>query len=214
MMKKLLSAIVLAALCCGMFSCNEKPPQNYKIVKVLNDGKEEVEELVAPNDTVALNMYLDKLGKIIVENMDKEEAPFKKMFILSPKGDTLNTNEELLNEVMKTSNPVPAPAASAEPVALKPVGDAKQEPSKLQQSHNKQTTISKKPCTGCGAGFLAFIGNRVVALAWRPHVESIIPRSWEPLRLREPRLRERLLSCGCDGSTSWQRPSPDPWPQA
>jgi hypothetical protein len=130
MMKKLLSAIVLAALCCGMFSCNEKPPQNYKIVKVLNDGKEEVEELVAPNDTVALNMYLDKLGKIIVENMDKEEAPFKKMFILSPKGDTLNTNEELLNEVMKTSNPVPAPAASAEPVALKPVGDAKQEPAK------------------------------------------------------------------------------------
>ena len=67
MMKKILSAIVLAALCCGMFSCNEKPPQNYKIVKVLNDGKEEVEELVAPNDTVALNMYLDKLGKIIVE---------------------------------------------------------------------------------------------------------------------------------------------------
>ena len=129
-MKKLLSAFVLAALCCGMFSCNEKPPQNYKIVKVLNDGKEEVEELVAPNDTVALNMYLDKLGKIIVENMDKEEAPFKKMFILSPKGDTLNTNEELLNEVMKTSNPVPAPAASADPVALKPVGDAKQEPAK------------------------------------------------------------------------------------
>ena len=114
-MKKILSAILVAALCCGMFSCNEKLPQNYKIVKVLNDGKEEVEELQAANDTVALNMYLDKLGKIIVENMDKEEAPFQRMFILSPKGDTLNTNEELLNTVMKATNTVPAPAPAPGP---------------------------------------------------------------------------------------------------
>ena len=114
-MKKILSAILVAALCCGMFSCNEKLPQNYKIVKVLNDGKEEVEELQAANDTVALNMYLDKLGKIIVENMDKEEAPFVRMYILSPKGDTLNTNEELLNTVMKATNTVPAPAPAPGP---------------------------------------------------------------------------------------------------
>jgi hypothetical protein len=131
MMKRLFLISILAAVCCGCFvSCNEKPT-HYRFVKVLNDGKEEVEQLDAKDDTAALNIYMKRMEEILVESIEKqEESPYKSMFIISPDGDTLNTNEELLNEEMKTSNPVPAPAASAEPVALKPVGDAKQEPAK------------------------------------------------------------------------------------
>ena len=39
MMKKIVCALLLAVVCCGVFSCNEKP-KSYRFVKVTNDGKE------------------------------------------------------------------------------------------------------------------------------------------------------------------------------
>ena len=44
-MKKIVYALLLAVVCCGVFSCNEKP-KSYRFVKVTNDGKEEVEKVV------------------------------------------------------------------------------------------------------------------------------------------------------------------------
>ena len=101
-MRHLLSVLAVAAVCCGcLLSCNEKP-KNYHFVKIANDGKEVVEDIAATNDTDALKMYLDRMEKVIIANIDKQEAPFKAMYVVSPSGDTLNTNKELLEAVMKT----------------------------------------------------------------------------------------------------------------
>ena len=100
MMKKIVCALLLAVVCCGVFSCNEKP-KSYRFVKVTNDGKEEVENIEAKNDTDALNLYFDRMEKIIVENIGKETQPFKSMCVISPEGDTLNTNKELIEAISK-----------------------------------------------------------------------------------------------------------------
>ena len=101
-MRKILSILAVAAVCCGcMISCNEKP-KSYRFVKVALDGKEEIENISATNDTDALKLYFDRMEKIIVANIDKQEEPFKAMYVVSPSGDTLNTNKELLEAVMKT----------------------------------------------------------------------------------------------------------------
>ena len=97
-MKKLVFALLLAVVCCGVFSCNEKP-KSYKFVKVTTDGKEEVESIEAKNDTDALNQYFNLLEKTIIANIEKAQAPYKEMFVVSPEGDTLNTNKELLEAV-------------------------------------------------------------------------------------------------------------------
>ena len=98
-MKKILFIVMAAIVCCSVISCNEKPRQ-YKFVKVLNDGKEQVEELDAKNDTDALKQYILRMEKVLTTSIAKGEEPdFKVMFILSPEGDTLNTNQELLNAV-------------------------------------------------------------------------------------------------------------------
>lgn len=101
MMKKIALALLLAVVCCGVFSCNEKP-KSYRFVKVTNDGKEEIENIEAKNDTDALNLYFDRMEKIIVENIGKETQPFKSMYVVSPDGDTLNTNKELLEAISKS----------------------------------------------------------------------------------------------------------------
>lgn len=107
-MKKFFSVLLLAVVCCGVFSCNEKP-KSYKFVKITADGKEEVEKIEAKNDTDALNLYLERIEKIIIANLDKgDEQPFKAMYVISPDGDTLNTNKELLRTV-SSSLPVMAP---------------------------------------------------------------------------------------------------------
>ena len=113
-MKKLVYAVLLAVVCCGVFSCNEKP-KNYRFVKVTTDGKEEVENIDAKNDTDALNQYFTLLEKTIIANIDKAEAPYKEMFVISPDGDTLNTNEELLKAVSESM-----PAMVTLPVGQKP----------------------------------------------------------------------------------------------
>ena len=106
-MKRFILISLVAAVCCGCFtSCNEKP-KHYRFVKVTTDGKEVVEQMEAKDDTVALNMYMKKMEEILVNSIGKEEeSPYKAMFIISPNGDTLNTNEELLKKVVKAT-PVP-----------------------------------------------------------------------------------------------------------
>ena len=119
-MKKILTLAILAAIACGcLTSCNEKP-KSYKFVIVGQDGKEKVEEISAKNDTDALNMYMDRMEKVIVANLGKANAEeFEAMYVISPDGDTLNTNEELLNAVSKglptmVELPAEAPKTEAE----------------------------------------------------------------------------------------------------
>ena len=134
MMKKTVYVLLLAVLCCGTFSCNEKSKstqseessvkKSYRFVKVGHDDKESVEEITAKNDTDALNQYFALMEKIIVENIGKEQEPYKSMYVISPEGDTLNTNEELLQAVTKDvprmkaipvgKAPVPSPAPTSE----------------------------------------------------------------------------------------------------
>jgi hypothetical protein len=106
-MRRFILISILTAVCCGcLVSCNEKP-KHYRFVKVTTDGKEEVEQLDAADDTVALNLYMKKMEEILVNSIGKqEESPYKAMFIISPNGDTLNTNEELLKKVVKAA-PMP-----------------------------------------------------------------------------------------------------------
>jgi hypothetical protein len=132
-MKKTVYALLMAVLCCGVFSCTEKTKsteseenvkKSYRFVKVGNDDKESVEEIVAKNDTDALNQYFALMEKIIIDNIGKEEEPYKVMYVISPEGDTLNTNEELLQAVTKDvprvkaiplgKAPIPSPAPTSE----------------------------------------------------------------------------------------------------
>ena len=104
--------MLLAALaCCCMVSCNgnakvEQANENnaqsttYKFVKQLVDG-EQVKEFQAKNDTDALNEYFKLMEKVIMENIEKHDTTMKAMFVISPSGDTLNTNQELLDAVLK-----------------------------------------------------------------------------------------------------------------
>ena len=117
-MKKIVSILMAAVVCCCVISCNEKP-KSYKFVKIVDDGKEEVENIEAKNDTDALKQYFDRMEKIIVANIGKQEEPFKAMYVISPDGDTLNTNEQLLEAVAKTlpTMAAPAPQPAAEPAA-------------------------------------------------------------------------------------------------
>ena len=114
-MRKVIS-ILLVALLIGVASCNEKP-KKYKFVIVGNDGKEMVEDLSAENDTDALKVYFDRLEKVIVENIGKDKPAYKQIYVLSPEGDTLNTNKELLQTII---NDLPMLKEPAEKVPATP----------------------------------------------------------------------------------------------
>ena len=136
-MRKFIAIIIAVAACgCLLTGCNEKP-KSYRFVKVMNDGQEQVENISATNDTDALKQYLNAMEKVILENIGKpaEEQPFKAMFVISPDGDTLNTNNELLEAAMKgetgvtTVHPGAAPVGAAQPgPGVKMVPLEKQEP--------------------------------------------------------------------------------------
>lgn len=113
-MKKILSIVMVALLCCVAFSCNEKPAklQEYKFVKVTTSG-EQVETFEAKNDTDALKQYFKRMEKIIIENLDKQDSGIEAMYVISPEGDTLNTNMELLDAVTKDLPTMTAPAPEA-----------------------------------------------------------------------------------------------------
>jgi len=103
MNKRSLLTVVLTAMVamCCLWSCNEKP-RHYQLVQNMADGTQTVEKFDAANDTVALNQYLDRMTKIIVENMADSTAKspaVESMYVISPDGDTLNTNEELMHVI-------------------------------------------------------------------------------------------------------------------
>ena len=117
-MRKIVSALLVAAVCCGVISCNEKP-RSYRFIKVTTDGKEEVENIEAGDDTAALKLYIDRMEKIIVANIGNQAEPYRAMYIVSPDGDTLNTDNELLEAVAQSlpSMAAPATAPAAAPAA-------------------------------------------------------------------------------------------------
>lgn len=97
-MRKFLFSAILAAMCCGcLISCNEKP-QDYRLVKVMPDGKEVVEQLEATNDTDAVKKFFALMEKMIFE---QQQTDVKSMYVVSPKGDTLNKDEALMEAVLK-----------------------------------------------------------------------------------------------------------------
>ena len=98
-MKKIIPILIAAIALSCLWSCNEKP-KSYRFVKKMKDGTEQVEKIEAKNDTDALNLYLDRMSAAIMENLGQKEEPYEAMFVVSPEGDTLNTNEELLKVVM------------------------------------------------------------------------------------------------------------------
>jgi hypothetical protein len=101
-MKRFMGGMILVATCCMLlFSCNEKP-KNYRFVTVMNDGKEVVENITAKNDTDAALQYVGRLEKMITAATSGAATnDYKALYIISPDGDTLNTNEELMTAVLK-----------------------------------------------------------------------------------------------------------------
>ncbi len=115
MMKRIIPAIITGAALLLLFSCNEKP-RHYSFIQNMSDGQQIVENIDAKNDTDALNMYIDRMSKVIVENMNKTDSTagpqIVSMYVVSPDGDTLNTNKELMHvveeQIMMKQTAVPA----------------------------------------------------------------------------------------------------------
>ena len=93
--------VTVMALVC-LSSCNEKP-RHYQFVQNMADGKQTVEQFDAENDTVALNKYIDRMTKVLMENLSGENKgpAIESMYVISPDGDTLNTNKELMQVIEK-----------------------------------------------------------------------------------------------------------------
>ena len=115
-MKRIIPIVLLAIIGCCIVSCTgekngtketkETPVEAiYKFVQVLPDGTEQCEDLKAKNDTDALNLYFERMEKVLMDNIDKKEQPFEAMYIISPNGDTLNTDEKLMESMMEKTGP-------------------------------------------------------------------------------------------------------------
>ncbi|MBQ6079234.1 MAG: hypothetical protein IJK93_03050 [Muribaculaceae bacterium] len=113
-MKRFMGGVILVATCCMfLFSCNEKP-KSYRIVTVMTDGNEAVEKITAKNDTDAALQYVGRLEKMIADAASGAATnDFKAMYIISPDGDTLNTNEDLMTAVL---NPEPIEMADIDSI--------------------------------------------------------------------------------------------------
>ena len=99
-MRRIIPILAIAIVLSLLSSCNEKP-RHYKFVKKLKDGTEKLEKIEAKNDTDALNLYIDRMSAVVVDNLNNPGDQIEAMFVVSPEGDTLNTNEELLKCVME-----------------------------------------------------------------------------------------------------------------
>ena len=99
-MRRIIPILDIAIVLSLLSSCNEKP-RHYKFVKKLKDGTEKLEKIEAKNDTDALNLYIDRMSAVVVDNLNNPGEQIEAMFVVSPEGDTLNTNEELLKCVME-----------------------------------------------------------------------------------------------------------------
>lgn len=99
-MKRIIPALIITLTLAVLASCNEKP-RNYELIINTMDGKQKVEKLTAKDDTAALKLYLDRMTKSVLEETEKDTTSIQSMFIVSPDGDTLNTNQELLLKVVE-----------------------------------------------------------------------------------------------------------------
>ena len=99
-MRRIIPILAIAIVLSLLSSCNEKP-RHYKFVKKLKDGTEKLEKIEAKNDTDALNLYIDRMSAVVVDHLNNPGEQIEAMFVVSPEGDTLNTNEELLKCVME-----------------------------------------------------------------------------------------------------------------
>ena len=80
------------------------------------DGKEVVEKIEAENDTVAAKIFLDRMVKTFSQPQD---APAKVIYIISPEGDTLNTNKGLMEAAFQQT----AQPQDSKVIPLKPVDE-------------------------------------------------------------------------------------------
>lgn len=87
-MKKNLFLLCLALL--GACSSND----NYRLVKVLNDGGEKTETFYAENDSAAFSFGFQQM-------MADQGRTFKKAYIINAEGDTINS-EKNLPKLMKS----------------------------------------------------------------------------------------------------------------
>ena len=104
MRRNFLPLIVAVIVLSCLVGCNKKPPRQYQMVQNMSDGKQIVEKFEADNDTIALNKFLDRMSDIVAINMtesDSTAADIESMFVISPEGDTLNTNPELMHAIEK-----------------------------------------------------------------------------------------------------------------
>ena len=119
-MRKLFCAVLLAAVCCGcLVSCNEKP-KSYRYVKVMPDGKEVVETIEAENDTAAAKVFLERMVKMFSQ---PQNNPAQAVFIISPEGDTLNTNKELMETVFQQTAKPEDSQVIPKKIPLKPLDE-------------------------------------------------------------------------------------------
>lgn len=111
-MKNLFRIFILLVAVIGMSGCGQpgnertdgqgaiqetKQNDGYRIVYINNDGTEEIEKIEAQNDTDAVRQYTKKVTSIVFKNLDKEDPPYKDIFVLSPSGEKLNKNKSLMN---------------------------------------------------------------------------------------------------------------------
>ena len=102
-MRRLFPLLAAVIAMSWLTSCNEKP-RHYQMVENMANGQQVIEKFDAANDTVALNLYLDRMTKVIMANMtdSTSQAPaVESMYVISPDGDTLNTNDELMRVIEK-----------------------------------------------------------------------------------------------------------------
>ena len=107
-------------MCCGcLVSCNEKP-RSYRFVKVMPDGKEVVETIEAANDTAAAKVFLDRMVKMYSQPQD---TPVQAVFIISPEGDTLNTDQALMEAVFQQTAQPQDSQVVPKKIPLKPLDE-------------------------------------------------------------------------------------------
>ena len=89
-------------------------------MKVMPDGKEVVEKIEAENDTAAAKFFLDKMVKMFSQPQD---TPAQAIYMISPEGDTLNTNKALMEAVVQQTAKPEDTKVVPKKIPLKPLDE-------------------------------------------------------------------------------------------